>query len=166
MDIIVDGYNLIAFDQGLRGDLERKRNWLAQQLASYQRLKGFAVTVVFDAWNTPSSDRGREPRHGINVLYSRFGEKADDVVVRLARAKGSSCVVVSSDREVQKAVEKFGAVAIRSCEFADILYSLSRPGGGDELDITEDRGGNKRGNPRRLSKIDRKRQETLRKLRL
>ena len=68
MDIIVDGYNLIAFDQGLGGDLERKRNWLAQQLASYQRLKGFGVSVVFVAPGGPV-DRAGIRRYDILVAF-------------------------------------------------------------------------------------------------
>ncbi len=166
MEIIVDGYNLIAADQGLGGDLERKRSWLIQQLVTYQRQKGFEIVVVFDAWNAPTGDRAWETRHGIKVLYSQYGEKADDVVVRLARARGASCVVVSSDREVRGAVERFGSVAIHASEFAEIVYSLPRPGGRDALELADERAIHKGGNPHRLSKTERKRREILKKLRV
>lgn len=165
MEIIVDGYNLIAFEQGMRGDLERKRNWLLQQLCTYRECKGFGVTVVFDAWKAPSVKEVVESRHGVRVLYSRLGEKADDVIVRITRAKGSGCVVVTSDREVRRAVEKFGAVAIHAAEFNDILRSLETSGAGiaDMADSAEDKT-TRKGNPHRLSKIERKRREVIKKL--
>jgi predicted RNA-binding protein with PIN domain len=68
-----------------------------------------------------------ERRDGVTVVYSRQGEKADSVIVRIARTKASGCVVISCDREIQNAVEKFGAVAISSGEFARILKTIGRP---------------------------------------
>lgn len=163
MEIIVDGYNVIAFDQGLSRDLERKRNRLLQQLSEYRERKEFRVTVVFDAWNFHSTQVVTEGREGVQVLYSRVGEKADDVIVRITKAKGGSCVVVTSDREVRRAVEKFGAVAISASEFTDILRNLENPG--MMVDPVEERETSKKGNPHRLSKAERKRRETIRKLR-
>lgn len=162
MEIIVDGYNVIAFDQGLNRDLEGKRKRLLQQLSTYRERKDFGITVVFDAWNFHSIQEVAESHHGVNILYSRAGEKADDVIVRITKAKGSGCVVATSDREVRRAVEKFGAVAISASEFTDILRSLEAPGA--SFDPVEERGTNKRGNPHRLSKSERKRREAIRKL--
>jgi len=163
MEIIVDGYNVIAFDQGLRGDLERKRNWLIQQLSNYRVRKGFVVTVVFDAWNSRLIQEVAETRQGVQVLYSRQGEKADDVIVRTTRAKGSSCVVVTSDREVRRAVERFGATAIYAHEFVDILRSLETSAMSEKVDLSEPRA-TKKGNAHRLSKRERNRREMIRKL--
>lgn len=162
MDIIIDGYNLIGSDQGLRGDLERKRNWLIQQLSYYQRIKGFGVVVVFDGWQSGSVEEIKQPKEGVTVVYSRQGEKADDVIVRLARQKGSGCVVVSSDREVRNAVEKFGATAIYATEFFRILRTLDHSYKDEEADGAGDV--LRKGNPRQLSKVERKRREKLKKL--
>ena len=111
MDIIIDGYNLIGSERGLRGDLEHQRNWLLQRLLLYQQVRGHTVVLVFDGWKTGLIDEVSENKHGVRIVFSRQGEKADSVIVRLARAKGSGCVVVTSDREVRRAVEKFGAAA-------------------------------------------------------
>ena len=164
MEIIVDGYNFIGRDGGLRGALEHKRNWLVQQLAGFRDKKGFEVTVVFDGWQSGSRDQVEEKRSGIKVVFSRLGEKADGVIVRLARHQGSGCVVVTSDREIRNVVEKFGAVAIASGEFAEILRSADRRYDDSEYGEPQ-RDSVKQGNPRRLSKADRKRSEILRKLR-
>src|SRR5919109_69114 len=126
MDVIIDGYNLIGIDRGLRGALEHKRNWLIQQLSMYHKVKGFGVVVVFDGWRAGWVNETEEKRDGVTIVYSRQGEKADSVIVRIARTKGSGCVVISSDREIQKAVETFGGVAIPSGELAQILRAIER----------------------------------------
>lgn len=164
MDIIIDGYNLIGSDQGMRGALEQKRDWLIHRLSIYQTMKKFVIIVVFDGWRSGLSHQAEEKRGSIDVVYSRQGEKADDVIVRIARQKGSGCVVVTSDREVRNAVEKFGAAAVYAGEFNAILRNLDRPSTqDDEEDSTAlpTRGGN----PNRPSKTERRRQEKLKKLR-
>lgn len=163
--IIIDGYNLIGSEKGLRGDLEGKRNQLIQQLQQYQEGKDYPITVVFDGWRSGWIREVEERVGGITVIFSQQGEKADSVIQRLAREMGSGCVVVTSDREVRSAAEASGAVAIYSGEFSTKLRNLDR-----ETYVEEDKGlkglrdQGKRGNPRRLSKKDRKRRERLKKL--
>jgi len=161
MDIIIDGYNLIGSEQGLRGVLEHKRRALVQQLARYQKAKGFFISVVFDGWNAGQFKEVTEKADGVTVIYSRQGEKADDVVIRMARQRGSGCVVVSSDREVRKGVEKFGATAIYAGEFNGILRQLDAPGDEEyDNDFSISQSGN------RISRSERQRREKLKKLRL
>jgi len=161
MDIIVDGYNLIGTEHGLRGDLEHQRNWLIQRLSLYQEMKGHRVVVVFDGWKSGWLDEVSETKQGLRIVFSRQGEKADSVIIRLAREKGSGSVVVTSDQEVRRAVERFGTVAIYSNEFSHILRHLELVEAGDD---EEHRRSNKKGNPSRLSKTERKRLEKLKKL--
>lgn len=165
MDLIIDGYNLIGADDGLRGALEPKRNWLTQKLVAYQRRKAFNIVLVFDGWRSGQAQETKEKHEAVTVVYSRIGEKADAVVMRLAREKGSGCVVVTSDREIRKAVERFGAVAIYSSEFNQILRGLDDAAGEDEADEVDEQR-SQRGNPNRIGKAERKRQERLKKLRL
>ena len=163
MEIIIDGYNVIGSDTGLTGNLEHRRNSLVQQLASYRKNKGHGVTVVFDGWRSGSIDEVQQQRDGICIVYSRLGEKADSVIVRLARKQGAGCVVVTSDREVRSAVERFGAVALYAGEFTEMLRNLAEPVDDEEPDHSWQRAP-KKGNPRRLSKKERKRREKLSKL--
>src|SRR5262249_15920801 len=151
MEIIIDGYNLIGSDTGLTGNLEHKRNWLVQQLASYRKIKGHGVTVVFDGWRSWSINEVKQERDGICVMYSRLGEKADTVIVRLARKQGAGCVVVTSDREIRSAIERFGAVALYAGEFGEMLRTPGEPFDDQEPDYSQQRTP-KKGNPRRLSK--------------
>lgn len=163
MQIIIDGYNLIGRDGGLRGALEHKRNWLIQELAIFRDKKQFELTVVFDGWQSGSPSEVEEKRAGVKVIFSRLGEKADTVIVRLARRHGSGCVVVTSDREIRNAIEKIGATAITSGEFAEVLHSVGGPTN-DFSEIEPQGRLPKKGNPRRLSRADKKRSEVLRKL--
>ena len=163
MDIIIDGYNLIGNQTGLSGNLEAKRSWLVQQLVSYQKRKGYRVTVVFDGWRAGGLDEVNEKNEQVSIVYSRLGEKADSVVIRLARQSGSGCVVVTTDNEVRKAIERFGAVALYAAEFSAMLRDSEVSFDVDDPEDSE-RAGPKKGNPRRLSKKERKRREKLRKL--
>jgi predicted RNA-binding protein with PIN domain len=162
MDIIIDGYNLIGSERGLTGGLEHQRNWLLQRLSLYQELRGNSVVLVFDGWKSGLLDEVSENKQGVRIVFSRRGEKADSVVVRLARAKGSGCVVVTSDREVRRAVEKFGAAAVYADEFSRILRNLEFAA--DAGSQEEKRRPNKKGNPKRLAKTERQRLGRLKKL--
>lgn len=161
MDVIVDGYNLIGAERGLGESLEPKRNWLVQRLSAYRKIKQFNLTVVFDGWRSGAVEENLQIKDGVSVVYSRLGEKADAVIIRLARAKGSGSVVITSDREIQKAVERFDAVAVSSDEFSQILRSVD---GGNAEELDED--GFDLPDSHRGSRSERRRKEKLRKLRL
>jgi predicted RNA-binding protein with PIN domain len=165
MDLVIDGYNLIGNNQGLYGAVEHKRNWLIQQLSQYQKIKKLNVIVVFDGWQSGMANESIDQKDGVKIVYSRLGEKADQVIIRIAREKGAGAVVVSSDREIRNAVERFGAVAIYSGEFNQILRSLDGSLSDDE-DETDESIPSKAGNANRLSKSDRKRLDKLKKLKL
>lgn len=165
MDLVIDGYNLIGSDRGLEGALEHKRDGLVQQLSRYQKIKKFNVILVFDGWRSGSAKQAVEKKDGIEIIYSRLGEKADAVIVRVAREKGGGCVVVTSDREISNAVERFDAVAVSAVDFNGILRSLDG-WYSDEGDDAEEVIASKRGNPHRLSKTERRRNDKLQKLKL
>lgn len=162
--IVVDGYNLIGSERGLQGNLEAMRNRLIQQLRRYQESRGYPVTVVFDGWRSGWVHEVEERSGGLRIIFSQQGEKADSVIQRLARQMGSGCVVVTSDREVRRAVEASGAVAIYAGEFGAKLKHVERESFLDEEEGEEMRESRKRGNPRRLSKSERKRRDRLKKL--
>ena len=148
------------------GDLEGKRNQLIHQLRRYRESKGYPITVVFDGWRSGWRHEVEEKKGGVTVIFSQLGEKADSVIQRLAREMGSGCVVVTSDREVRSAAEASEAVAVYSGEFSTKLRDLDKENFFEEEDegFKSSRVEGKRGNPRRLSKRERKRRERLKKL--
>ncbi len=170
IQIVVDGYNLIGSQRGLRGDLEGKRYRLIQRLQKDRGKKGFGVIVVFDGWRSGGPTEIQQQSGGITVIFSLQGEKADDVIIKLVKEMGSGCVVVTSDREVRRAAEGSNAVAVYAGEFNTVLRNLDNDVFDGEDDLpSEDapdefRHPDKKGNPRKLSKIERKRREILKKL--
>ena len=161
--VIVDGYNLIGSEKGLRGNLQGQRDRLVRELRDYQERKGCVITVVFDGWRSGWIYETEERTGDLTVIYSRQGEKADSVIKRLAREMGSACIVVTSDRELRQAVEASGATAIYTSEFKAKLYGSgeARPAI-DHSSLSLSR--QKKGNAKRLPKKERKRRERLRGL--
>ena len=171
--LLVDGYNLVG-SAGMAGPsgsgrLEAAREALVRDLAGYRQRKGHAITVVFDGWQGGLGAEHREFQLGIEVVYSKRGERADQVIQRLARVYGKDCAVVSSDHEVVNVARGAGAFVIGAADFRTKLHE--RPSAGPRLAFKElDRGEadmvkrskDKGGNPRKLPKSQRKRNQQLR----
>lgn len=171
MHLIIDGYNLLAVMGGRDRDKDAQpaagRDSLVRDLSAYRHRKGHAVTVVFDGWQSGQPFEGREHRLGIQVVYSKRGERADQVIQRLAQEFGSDCAVVSSDREVIDYARVHGAFVMGAPEFAEKLSSVPATEiAHKELDMGDEypkRGPEKRGNPRKLPKSARRRGRQLRR---
>jgi predicted RNA-binding protein with PIN domain len=163
---LIDGYNVIRRDADLRaaeqgGGLHAGRAALLRLVAGAARRHSDHFTVVFDG--APGVGPAESPGQ-VEVIFSRPPEKADDVLMRLARQSGDGDAVVSDDRTVADAARRARCAAISA---ADFVAALSGGDSGedekdeDEDDIDEP----KRGNPRRLSKDARAAQRALRRLR-
>ena len=68
IQIVIDGYNVIGGERGLRGDLDGKRKQLIQQLQQYRERKGYPITVVFDGWCSGWMREVQEQIGGITVI--------------------------------------------------------------------------------------------------
>ncbi len=175
MHIIIDGYNLIRQSDSLRRyerlGLEKGREELIKRLAHYRKLKRHRITVVFDGWIGGPLREERQHEAGIRIIYSKRGERADEVIKRIARkGSGEELVVVTSDREIAQAVSRSGGVAIASPEF-EIRMALEKEalllgekGISPEEDDDERSGSVKKGPSRRLSKKQRLAERRWRKL--
>ena len=176
MHILVDGYNFIRQSETLRLferlSLERGRLELIRRLSGYKKFRPHRITVVFDGWlgGPPVEERDREG--GIDIIYSRKGEKADDVIKRIARHAGEEMVVVTSDRGIQDAVIRCGGATISSRDFEERmvragLSSQPAPLPAEEPEEAHTReipGTKKKGPSRRMSKKKRVELTRLKKL--
>lgn len=171
--LIIDGYNLLGVGTrgGIGGDpwSETAREELLRRLSGYRQRRSHAITVIFDGWRAGGNVEQHERRGGIEVIYSRRGEQADQVIRRLAAEYGNDCAVVSSDREVGLSARAAGALVILAQEFGTKLFDIPigttvRPF--KELDSEQPgatrRGPDKKGNPRKLPKSLRKRRRQIR----
>jgi predicted RNA-binding protein with PIN domain len=172
MLIAIDGYNFIKQSPDLRRleqiELQKAREGLIDRLAQYKGFKGHAITVVFDGGPQRTPSGNRERSRGIEIIFSKPGEKADDVLKRLAAERKGGITIVTSDREVALFAEKKGAVAIPVSDFAEKMeiaqfYSLK---GSETEMLSVDRSiaPSKKGPSHRLSKSRRKAAAASRRL--
>jgi len=164
---LIDGYNVIRRDPGLRAregeSLEAGRRALVHLVAALARRADDAFTVVFDGARRQGIGA---PAGRVSVVFSRPPETADDVLIRLARTERQAAIVVTSDHVVQDAARRAGAAVVSAEAF---LARASRPDSGEPRDVAEkdeeeERPADKRGNPRRLSKKARGTARALRRL--
>lgn len=169
MHLLIDGYNLLHADRILTHlsptELQRERDRLVEQLSVYRRIKSIEITVVFDGWQGGWPTERRERKKGIDLVFSKLGERADDVIKKLVREKGSGVTLISSDRELSQYAEKMKAAAISSAQFKEKMETALMTGGGKELKGEEVRSGEKRKGPSRmLSKREKRMRSALKKL--
>jgi hypothetical protein len=172
MLLAIDGYNFIKQSPNLRRaeqiELRKAREGLIEELARYKRLKGHAILVVFDGRQVGGPADRREKARGIEVVFSRAGEKADDVLKRMAEEKREGITIVTSDNEVAYHSGKCGSPVISAAEFGErmAMAKLFDLKGGPEDSEPSGRGvdTHKRGPSRRLPKSQRKNLAARRKL--
>jgi len=168
MHLIIDGYNLLYVDRILVSSnptqLQRERDRLIDQLSAYRSLRQMEITVVFDGWQGGWSTEQRERRKGIDLVYSRLGEKADEVIKRLVREKGAGVTVISSDREVSRYAEKISVAAVPSDQFKEKMENALLKREKDLQEEEERTGGKKKGPSRTLSKKEKRMRSALKKL--
>jgi len=167
MHLIIDGYNLLHVSLSSPHvnsvQLQWERDRLIDQLSTYQKLKSCEITVVFDGWQGGWSTEKRERKKGIELIFSKLGEKADEVIKRLVREKGSGAIVITSDREVSKFSEKMDFPVIASDQFREKMEQSEF--NVDKIFEEEEGEGFKRKGPsRRLSKKDKRKKAALKKL--
>jgi uncharacterized protein len=175
MHILIDGYNLIRQSDTLRRlervSLEAGRQALISFLAGYRRRKGHSITVVFDGWESGSAQEERDYKAGIDIIYSRRGEKADEVIKRITAHTDEEVIVVSSDREIFSFAQRRGKTALSSPEFEAIINKASdemppsddNPPQKDDEEMA-DRSFKKKGPAHKLSRAQRQAQVRIKKL--
>jgi uncharacterized protein len=170
MHLIVDGYNLIRQSPQLQlldaVDLQSGREALLELLTHYRSRSNHQITVVFDGWQHGDLKGGRDRHQGILIIFSRRGERADEVIKRLLHQERERALVVTSDREIQGYAEQVKASWINAAQF-ELSYLHSSARGGEpeiEAESASARGTSKKGPARRLPKSQRQRRQRLKKL--
>lgn len=169
MHLIIDGYNLLHAGGSLVQlnaiELQWKRDRLIDQLSAYKKLKRCEITVVFDGWQGGWSAEKKEMRKGVEIIFSKVGEKADEVIKRLVRERGSGTTVITSDREISKYAERMTVAVIPSDQFSEKMEQAPVRTVEDLRNgESEGRGQKKKGPSRRLSKKEKRQLQALRKL--
>ena len=171
--LVIDGYNLIgAYGLMRNRDLQNERDTLIKKLSDYKKIKKFDITIVFDGWRSNNLFEGYDRTGGVSIIYSRTGESADEVIKKIVKGGQGreNFIVVTSDREVADFCNRYNATVVSSGEFKDKM-ELASVFQTDDFSKDEDSfqesgklSTKKKGNPRRLSKEERKIMSKLKKL--
>jgi predicted RNA-binding protein with PIN domain len=100
------------------------------------------------------------------IIYSRRGEKADEVIKRIAAREREGSLIISSDREIMNYAERVGAAIMSAEEFSFRLYSACIEEGleGAEEDQATWSGTKKKGPAHRDSKKLRRQRRRVKKI--
>ena len=131
--LLVDGYNVIgAWDVPRREHLsiDQARERLLHLVADYAGYSGEEVIVVFDGHYTDRTTRSRMNAHGVEVVFTRHGESADNYIEAACAAapRWRSVRVATSDGVEQTVTMGRGAVRISSRELLIELSHVRRTG--------------------------------------
>jgi len=118
--ILIDGYSLLhnwpELAPGAPRHSARARDELIFILTRYHDATGEPVTIFFDGAGAPPNTPGYEPGGAVEVLFSRAGQTADQMIERAAhrfRAYGE-VLVVTDDHAERDTVSGFGG-SVASC---------------------------------------------------
>jgi Predicted RNA-binding protein containing a PIN domain len=173
LHLIIDGYNLIRQSPELlrheKKDLAKGRAMLLRSLMAYQRIKHHAITVVFDGWAEGDIFERRGKEGGIEIIFSRRGEKADEVIQRLSAQKRGEITVVTSDRDLGYSCALEGCTVVSSPEFLvkmELVHYSHQKGDVNEKEDNKPyvKSTKKKGPSKRAPKSTRHHQSLLKKL--
>ncbi|MGF1472300.1 MAG: NYN domain-containing protein [Rubrobacteraceae bacterium] len=127
MTLILDGYNVIGALDRYRnaGNFEATRDLLINDAAKAAGWTGREILVVFDAHRSPEPERNVRLAGGaLRVVYTSFGESADDVIERLLEGIEGPRTVYTADFALQRTALARGAVRAAPREFGELLDEL------------------------------------------
>ncbi len=164
--IVIDGYNymmrILGSQVRFSSMMDIPRRVLLERFSRYKRQKGGRITVVFDAYNSLSPGRQKENYLGIDVVYSRENETADDVIIGWIREGKTNMVVVTSDRAILDEAKRKGVPFVTPQRMDEMMNEAYGKGGAAKDEDEEPR--EKRGNPRKLPKKLRRVTKTIGKI--
>ena len=136
--ILVDGYSLLykwrALAAGRPRNSATARDALIRQLTLYQDAMGTPVSVFFDGSGGPAGKPIASNSREIEVLYSRKGQTADQMIERAVHrfASYGEVLAVTDDHAERETVMSLGGNAASCSNFIrDVENTLA--GLGDDL---------------------------------
>lgn len=125
--ILIDGYSLLhswpELAEGAARHSERARDALVDILQQYQDACGTPVTIFFDGQGRARTQARGRSKHEIEVLFSKSGQTADDLIERAAhrfRAYGE-VLVVTDDFAERDTVRAFDGTVASCANFIRMI---------------------------------------------
>ena len=130
--LFVDGYNIINTWESLRSlselSLGAARGELIEIMAEYQHYTAIKVIIVFDAHMVKSNSGMKETIKGVEVVYTKENETADQYIERTLDSIGriKRVRVATSDWMEQQVILGRGGTRISSRELEVEIYNHKR----------------------------------------
>jgi predicted RNA-binding protein with PIN domain len=127
--ILVDGYSLLhSWPQLARGKPRHSaaaREELIQRLTQYRDAAGTRITIFFDGAGAPDGTPAPISTPEVEVLYSRNGQTADQMIERAAHrfAPYGEVLAVTDDHAERETVMSLGGMASSCLAFIQTINS-------------------------------------------
>jgi len=114
MHLIIDGYNVmhaLPVEKEWPGKASKdRRAFFIGAVGAYLGGRSHRATLVFDGTKGGEDMGGHETHGSLEVVYSRRGEEADEVIKRMLEVSGNprEVLVVSSDKGITGYVRSMG----------------------------------------------------------
>jgi len=135
--ILVDGYSLLhSWPELARGKARyssQAREALIQRLTLYQDASQTPITIFFDGVGASGGTRAATAKSDVEVIYSRSGRTADDLIERAAyrfRDYGE-VLAVTDDSAERETVLSLGGLASSCLNFIQTVESVLAETGED-----------------------------------
>lgn len=155
--------------------MEKARGDFINLLIEYRKIKNHDITIVFDGYKSGDKEERLSVVGGIRIIFSRLGEKADDVIKRIISKEKRGWLVISSDKEIASYAWSFNCVPIFSDTFLSRIIRQIKDNNSNEdskakeMIVSKDDGEDSdylilRGNPHKPSKKQKAVRRALSKL--
>lgn len=101
--------------------MKKARDGFVDLLIDYKKIKAHDITVVFDGYKSGSATETVSVRGGVKIIYSKLGEKADNVIKRITLKDRKEWIVVSNDRDIVNHAWSVNSIPIPSERFFELI---------------------------------------------
>ncbi|HTZ18793.1 MAG TPA: NYN domain-containing protein, partial [Dissulfurispiraceae bacterium] len=92
--------------------MEKARDVLIHDIVGYRKIVDHDITVVFDGYKNGMATQTVSYTGGVKVVYSRLGERADDVIKKTVLQHRLEWIVVTADRDIADHAWAAGSVPV------------------------------------------------------
>lgn len=130
--LIIDGYNVIFADDGLKKlseeSLDHARDKLCERLKSYRAFRDCRLVLVFDGYKVKGSEGEKDAENGVFIVYTKENETADMYIEKLVHdiGKNYSVRVVTGDSLIRLSAMRSGVLRQSSAEFLKELEDTEK----------------------------------------
>jgi len=126
MYIIIDAYNLLKTVSHDKTITERQRAQFIKEMAVYAALKKHLIIIVFDGhltWHNGKLEEIKSHKN-VDVIFSGDQSADDYIKQKLQSMKNKDALLVSSDRELNRAANRYDVPSIDAPLFYRMVHDF------------------------------------------